>query len=179
MPGVRRQAEALAGRLSSVPLEVIYTSDLSRASETAGMIAARQPGEVPVVAMPELRELRLRSVGGADPARKWPGGLQRTGGSGTKGGGSEARPGERMPSLWPGARAGPSMRPCGKEKRCSSPPTGSRSGRSSVMPWDSNRHSGISFAVMNCSLSALECRPEYRPRLILLNDTCHLDGMEI
>ncbi len=32
---------------------------------------------------------------------------------------------------------------------------------------------------MNCSLSALECRPEYRPRLILLNDTCHLDGVEI
>jgi broad specificity phosphatase PhoE len=35
------------------------------------------------------------------------------------------------------------------------------------------------FAVMNCSLSALECHPEYRPRLMLLNDTCHLDGVDV
>jgi broad specificity phosphatase PhoE len=34
------------------------------------------------------------------------------------------------------------------------------------------------FVVMNCSLSALECHPEYRPRIILLNNTCHLDGVE-
>jgi broad specificity phosphatase PhoE len=30
------------------------------------------------------------------------------------------------------------------------------------------------FFVTNCSLSALECHPEHRPRLILLNDTSHL-----
>ena len=34
------------------------------------------------------------------------------------------------------------------------------------------------FAVMNCSLSALECRSGYRPRLVFLNDTCHLNGLE-
>jgi broad specificity phosphatase PhoE len=30
------------------------------------------------------------------------------------------------------------------------------------------------FFVTNCSLSALECHPEHRPRLVLLNDTSHL-----
>ena len=43
----RRQAEALAGRLSTVSLEMIYTSDLTRARETAEIIAARQPAEGP------------------------------------------------------------------------------------------------------------------------------------
>jgi broad specificity phosphatase PhoE len=30
------------------------------------------------------------------------------------------------------------------------------------------------FFVTNCSLSALECHPGHRPRLVLLNDTSHL-----
>jgi broad specificity phosphatase PhoE len=32
------------------------------------------------------------------------------------------------------------------------------------------------FFVTNCSLSAIECHPEHRPRLVLLNDTSHLDS---
>ena len=34
------------------------------------------------------------------------------------------------------------------------------------------------FAVLNCSLTALECRPGFRPRLLTLNDTCHLSSLE-
>lgn len=35
------------------------------------------------------------------------------------------------------------------------------------------------FVVRNCSLSALECRPRRRPRLILLDDTSHLDAVSL
>jgi len=32
------------------------------------------------------------------------------------------------------------------------------------------------FFLTNCSLTALECHPEHLPRLLFLNDTCHLAG---
>ena len=34
------------------------------------------------------------------------------------------------------------------------------------------------FLMTNCSLSALECHPEHRTRLILMNDTSHLSGLQ-
>jgi broad specificity phosphatase PhoE len=33
------------------------------------------------------------------------------------------------------------------------------------------------FLILNCSLSTLECPQDGVPRLILMNDTCHLDGL--
>lgn len=51
------QAEALAQRLSSWPLEAVYTSPLSRASYTADVIASRH-NLVPV-ALPELTEINF------------------------------------------------------------------------------------------------------------------------
>lgn len=48
------QAEALAGRLDRTPLAAVYSSDLSRATQTAAPVAARQGLTVQTV--PELRE---------------------------------------------------------------------------------------------------------------------------
>jgi len=48
------QAEALAGRLSRIPLAAVYSSDLSRAAQTAAPTAARLG--LTVLTVPELRE---------------------------------------------------------------------------------------------------------------------------
>jgi broad specificity phosphatase PhoE len=51
----RKQAQMLADELADVQIDVIYTSDLVRARETAEIVAARVG--VPVVALSELREI--------------------------------------------------------------------------------------------------------------------------
>ena len=174
----RRQAEALAGRLSRVPLEVIYTSDLSRANETAGMVAARQPGEVPLVAMPDLRELDYglwegltrSEVAGrfAEDWRIW----NKGGRIGSPTGGEDA--------LSMAGRAGRAFDAAVLERKTVLISTHRVTLRTILChALGLEQTFRNQFAVMNCSLSALECHPEYRPRLILLNDTCHLDGMEI
>ena len=58
----RRQAIALAERLSAVPLAAVYSSDLRRAHETAEIVAA--PHGVPVIADPGLREIDVGSRSG-------------------------------------------------------------------------------------------------------------------
>jgi broad specificity phosphatase PhoE len=50
----REQAAALAERLADVPLEAIYSSDLSRARETAAAVARSQ--SLDVLIEPDLRE---------------------------------------------------------------------------------------------------------------------------
>jgi alpha-ribazole phosphatase/probable phosphoglycerate mutase len=50
----RRQAEAIAARLARVPLTAVYSSDLTRALDTATPIAAAHG--LPVVSLPALRE---------------------------------------------------------------------------------------------------------------------------
>jgi broad specificity phosphatase PhoE len=174
----RRQAEALAGRLSRVPLEVIYTSDLSRANETAGMVAARQPGEIPLVATPELRELDYGLWEGltrsevamrfTEDWRTW----NKGGRIGSPTGGEDA--------LSLAKRAGRAFDAAVREGKTVLISTHRVTLRTILChALGLEQTSRNQFAVMNCSLSALECHPEYRPRLILLNDTCHMDGMEI
>lgn len=58
----RQQAQELAERLASVPLEAVYSSDLRRARETAEPVAARQGLEVQTRA--ELREVDVGSWSG-------------------------------------------------------------------------------------------------------------------
>ena len=63
----RRQAERLAAALAPLPLDAVYTSDLNRAIETAGPVAA-VAGLAPVV-VPELREIFLGELEGQTLAR--------------------------------------------------------------------------------------------------------------
>ncbi len=172
----RRQAEALAGRLADVPLEYIYTSDLSRARVTAELIAAQQPRAVPLVALPALRECDYGL---------WEG-LTRPEVAG------------RFPDDWSDwQKQGGSGRPTGGEDIAALADRTGRifdevAGEGKTILISAHRGSlrailchalGIEqifrdrFSIANCSISALECRPESRPLLLFLNDTCHLDGV--
>jgi 2,3-bisphosphoglycerate-dependent phosphoglycerate mutase len=69
----REQAHALAEELASDGVDAIYTSDLSRARETADIVGARLG--VPVSVDPDLREIDVGPLEGltADEARTFEG----------------------------------------------------------------------------------------------------------
>jgi alpha-ribazole phosphatase len=173
----RRQAEALAERLSSIHFDIVFTSDLSRASQTADIIGAGQAREVPITAMTELRELdyglwegltrQEASVKFADAWSAW------------NKGGRVGRPtgGEDSLSLlgragWAFDRAMQEGKE-GKTVLISTHRVTLRTILCYALGLDLTLRSR--FAVRNCALSALECHPGYRPRIVLLNDACHLD----
>src|SRR4051812_23065670 len=58
----RSQARELAEQLREIPLDVVYSSDLQRAHETAEILAA--PHGVPVLVDKDLREIDLGSWSG-------------------------------------------------------------------------------------------------------------------
>jgi phosphoserine phosphatase len=170
----RRQAEALAERLADVSLELIYSSDLSRALVTAELIAARQPRAVKVVARPEFREcyyglwegLTRPEVAGRFPDdwSNW----HKRGGSGRPTGG------EDIVAL--AGRAGRVFDEAageGKRVLISAHQGSLRTILCHALGIEQTFRDR--FTIANCSISALECRPESRPRLLFLNDTCHLD----
>jgi broad specificity phosphatase PhoE len=172
----KRQAEALADRLADIPLDLIYTSDLGRASNTAERIARRQQREVPVIMMPELRECNYglwegltRSEVAGRFAGDWTDweegkGLERPTG------------GEDFLSL--ARRAGRAFDAAMREGKTvlisahRGPLRAILCHALGIEPIFRDR-----FSVANCSLSALECRPEHQPSLMFLNDTCHLHGV--
>src|SRR5712691_6348769 len=63
----RKQAKALAEELAPQGVDAIYTSDLSRARDTAAIVGERLG--VPVVLDPDLREIDVGSREGADRGR--------------------------------------------------------------------------------------------------------------
>ena len=157
---------------------MIFTSDLSRASETANIIAARQPGKVPVVATPELRECNYGlwegltrpevAVRFAEDWRIW----NKGGRTGSPTGGED--------SLSLAGRGSRAFDAAAREEKTVLIST-HRVTLRVILCYALGLEQAFRdrFVVMNCSLSALECRPEFRPRLIFLNDTCHLNGVEI
>ena len=172
----RQQAEALADRLADVPLEHIYTSDLSRARVTAELIAARQPRAVPVVALPELRECDYGLWEGLtrpEVAGRFPGdwsNWQKRGGSGRPTGGEDIIAlAERTGRVFDEA-AGE-----GKTILISAHRGSLRAILCHALGIEQSFRDR--FSIANCSISALECRPENRPLLLFLNDTCHLGGV--
>lgn len=163
----------MANRLADISLDLIYTSDLGRACNTAERIAARQHREVPVMMMPELRECNYGLWEGLtrpEVAGRFPGDWTNW----AEGKGIE-RPtgGEDFPSL--ARRAGSVFDAAVREGKTIlisahlGPLRAILCHALGIEPILRNR-----FFVANCSLSALECRPEHQPRLMFLNDTCHL-----
>ncbi len=163
----------MADRLADVPLDLIYTSDLGRAYNTAEQVARRQRRTVPVVTMPELRECNYGL---------WEG-LTRPEVAG------------RFPADWASWAEGKGVeRPTGGEDFLSLERRAGRVFDAAVQEEKTiliSSHRGPlrailchalgigpifrdRFFVTNCSLSALECRPEHPSRLMFLNDTCHL-----
>jgi broad specificity phosphatase PhoE len=157
---------------------VIYTSDLSRTRETAEIIAARQPAEIPIVITPDLREcnyglwegLTLAEVA-IRFAEDWDNWNKR---------GLTASPtgGENFLSL--AGRAGRAFDVAVQDGKTVLISTHRGTLRAvlchalRIDPADRDR-----FPVTNCSLSALECRPRRLPRLVLLDDTSHLNAVAL
>jgi broad specificity phosphatase PhoE len=95
----REQAHALADLVASEEIEAVYTSPLSRARETAEIVAARVGLEP--VALPELREVDTGSWSGlsrADVETRFPEGFTRwrSGGSGWEDGETYEEMAERV-----------------------------------------------------------------------------------
>jgi broad specificity phosphatase PhoE len=156
-------------------LDVIYTSDLSRTRQTAEMIAAQQRAETPVVMSPDLRECdyglwegMTRAEVAVRFAEDWDKWNKRVLTESPTGG-------ENYLSL--ANRAGRAFDEAvriGKTVLISTHRGTLRAILCHALridPADRDR-----FLVKNCSLSALECRPSHPPRLILLDDTSHLDA---
>lgn len=173
----RKQAKAVAGRLASIPLDLIYTSDLGRAAETTRIIAAAQPREVRISPTPGLRECHYGLWEGltrAEVARRYPDDW------------TEWLRGERIGSPTGGEDF---ISLAGRVGRLFD--TAAREGETVLITAHRGPIRAIlchalgldqafreRFLVTNCSLSALECHPSHRTRLVLLNDTCHLDGVD-
>jgi broad specificity phosphatase PhoE len=95
----RKQARALADLVGAEKIDAVYTSPLSRAQETAEIVAARAGLEA--VALPELREVDTGSWSGlsrADVEARFPEGFARwrSGGSGWENGESYDEMAERV-----------------------------------------------------------------------------------
>ena len=95
----RKQAHALADLVASEKIDAVYTSPLSRAQETAEIVAARVGLEP--VALPELREVDTGSWSGlsrADVEARFPEGFARwrSGGSGWEDGETYEEMAERV-----------------------------------------------------------------------------------
>lgn len=171
----RRQAAALAGRLAAVPLDVIHTSDLSRTRATAEVIAARQPGRVSLVTTPELRECNYglwegltRAEVAVRFAEDWENWNRRRLTASPTGGEDFLALTRRA------ARAFSEAAQSGKTVLISTHGGTLRAILARVLRLASADRDRI--LVKNCSLSVLECLPGSRPRLILFDDTSHLDN---
>ncbi|OGP84580.1 MAG: hypothetical protein A2V87_00600 [Deltaproteobacteria bacterium RBG_16_58_17] len=172
----RLQAEVLAERLAEIYLEAIYTSDLGRARETTGIIAAKQQKRVLITETPDLRECHYGHWEGLTReevahrfTEEWNAWI-RGGKIGSPIGGEDfASLSRRAARVFDAAAQG------GETTLISAHRGPLRAILCHALGLEPSFRSR--FSVANCSLSALECQPAQRPRLILLNDTCHLHGM--
>ena len=162
--------------MASIPLDMIYTSDLGQARETTRIIAAAQPREVPVIAMPELRECNYGLWEGLTHdeiahrfAEDWDDWIRR-GGVGKPTGGEDyitlvRRSGRLFDAL---IREGQTV--------LISTHLGPL--RAIICHTLGLEPSFLSrFWATNCSLSTLEYTTGDRSQITLLNDTCHLAGI--
>lgn len=173
------QAEALAERLSHIPLTAVYSSDLSRAAQTAAPAAARQG--LAVQTAPELREKGFGAWEGltqADLERDYPDLWHRY---------HVARD---LDALIPGGETWPQVQERlsavlhsilavhrGPEETVLLVGHGG-SGRMVILEaLQATLPTLLRLHLDNASLSRLDFRSEGDSRVIFLNDTSHLEGL--
>jgi broad specificity phosphatase PhoE len=172
----RRQAAALAQRLASLPLEMIYTSDLGRARETAALIAAAQAQAVSVVATPDLRECDYGLWEGLHReeisrrfAEDWQQWL-------TSEGVGRSTGGEDFFALERRVRRGfQQAMEEGKTLLISTHRGPLQAILCHILGMEAGQRRR--FLVANCAVTALDCDRRGPPRLLLFNDAGHLDGL--
>lgn len=169
-----RQAERLALRLAGEPLSAVYTSDLLRAFETARVIASRHAG-IAALPLKELREIDMGEWEGKTfdeirdtapcAAVKW---LEDTVNNPIPGGESYAQLRDRVvPRVLELVQAHPDSSICivshaGPVKLLLCHALG-------LGPEGRRR-----LDLANASLSAVSYSPGESPRVLFMNDTCHL-----
>jgi broad specificity phosphatase PhoE len=164
----------LARRLAAIHLELIYTSDLGRALETTGIIAAKQPNEVRVVATQDLRECnygRWEGLTREEIIRRFPEDWENWL-KGDRLGSSSG--GEDFLSL--ARRAGHVFdKAAGEGKNVLI--SAHRGPLQAILchAMGIGQAQRRRFFVTNCSLSVLECHPDRQPRLILFNEAGYLN----
>jgi probable phosphoglycerate mutase len=175
------QAEALAVRLSHIPLAAVYSSDLSRAAQTAEPAAARQG--LTVQTAPELREKGFGEWEGltqADLERDYPHLWHRY---------HVARD---LTALVPGGETWPQVQErlsaaLGRILAAHSGPDEAvllvghgGSGRMVILEaLGATLPTLLRLHLDNASLSHLDFRSEGDSRVIFLNDTSHLEGLTL
>jgi broad specificity phosphatase PhoE len=171
-----RQAEALAQRLKVIAFDVIYCSDLGRVMQTSQIVAAAQRRDVPIVQAPELRECDYGLWEGLtrdEIAERFPRDWNTFIANGAVG---KPTGGEDYVNLL--HRAGMLLNRIHENEKTVLISTHLGPVRAvicRVLGWPPS--SLGSFRVANGSLSVLERPPGGMTQLILLNDTCHLDGV--
>jgi broad specificity phosphatase PhoE len=172
-----QQAQAIAHRLSSESFSAAYSSDLSRARNTAELIAQRH--SMPVITTPLLRECCLGAAQGlteaefaalypedykkwkSDPINNRPPGAERF-----------EQVIDRCAEFLSQVRETHSL----KENVLVVAHMGSISGLICAA-LELPLHCYFAIEVANASLSILKVQTGEKPALVLLNDTCHLAGL--
>ncbi|MEW5865417.1 MAG: histidine phosphatase family protein [Bacillota bacterium] len=169
-----RQAERLALRLAGEPLSAVYTSDLSRAFETAQVIVSRHAG-VAVLPLRELREIDMGEWEGKTfdeirdtapcAAVKW---LEDTVNNPIPGGESYAQLRDRVvPRVLQLVQAHPDSSIC----------IVSHAGPVKLLLCHAlglGAEGRLRIDLANASLSGVSYSPGEPPRVLFMNDTCHL-----
>lgn len=174
----RAQAHRLAQRLATTPLQAIYASDLARAMQTAQIVAA--PHGLPVQALPGLRErgygawegLTPDQVEAADYEHWYRYYVTREFDAPVPGGETWAQVRVRMGAArdrvqadFPGLADKVLLVGHGASLR-------TLIADALDAPLPMLRH----FHLENTSLSRLDYRPDHPARVVLVNDTSHLDA---
>lgn len=172
------QARALAERLAFEEIAAVYTSPLTRARQTALLLAQANPGAPPVIDVPEFIEVNVGNWEGksfdevrtADPdgVARW---LQDTANEPFPGGESYERVRQRaMPLLLKAIAQHPDQSIC----------VVSHAGPLKAIICDilgvDLRFRGR-FELANTGISLIAFR-DGTPRIIYLNDTCHLRSLD-